>query len=92
MKNMWLGFIAAFFSAVSMVPTIYNTTIKKSTHSISYLYLVLTAIAQIIWIFYGVMNMDIPLIILGFYLLFILGIITYSKWYYEREEKIYTLR
>ena len=84
MKRAWIGFTATLISALSLLPTIYSSTIKKSTVSINYLYVLLGFIAQILWLTYGIINKDLPLMLLACYLLIIYIIIATSKFYFER--------
>lgn len=84
MKYKWIGYTATIISALSLLPMIHKTTIKKSTHSISYLFTFLSILAQILLIYYTTMNRDFPMLFLAVYLLIINVIITISKWYYEK--------
>lgn len=84
MKYKLIGYTAAIVSAISLLPMIHKTTIEKSTHSISYLFTILSILAQILMIYYTSINKDYPMLLLSVYLLIINIIITISKWYYEK--------
>ena len=84
MKGTWIGFVATTISALSLLPVVYNTAIKKTTHSINYIYIMLGFLAQVFWIVYAVINKDYPLILLASYLIIVYTIISTSKWYYEK--------
>lgn len=87
MRNTGIGFLATSLSAISLLPMVFNTAVKKNTYSINYFYVLIAFIAQIVWFTYGFVNKDTPLIILSLYLLFVFTIVGFSKWYYERTEQ-----
>jgi uncharacterized protein with PQ loop repeat len=85
MNYTWIGFIATFISAVSLLPTVYTTVVAKSTHSINYMYVALGFLAQITWAIYAIFNKDWPVLILAIYLMIVFVIIATSKFTYEKK-------
>jgi len=85
MKQTWVGFAATLLSASSLIPLVYATIIKKSTHSINYFYTGLGLLAQFFWVAYGLVNKDVPLIILACYLICVYLAITVAKFHYEKK-------
>jgi len=85
-----LGYLAAFFTTVSLVPQVYMTYKTKTTKDISFWMYVMFCMGVIAWFFYGLMIESYPIIvanlitaILSAYVLFIK-----SKNIYESKEKI----
>lgn len=87
MKYELIGALATFISAISLLPAIFNTTIKKTTHSINFLYLLFGFIGQIFWLIYGIANKSYSIISLAIYLSIVYTIMAFSKWYYEKYNK-----
>ena len=85
MRYQNIGFIATFTSAISLIPAVYSATIEKSTHGINYLYIFLAICSQLLWLTYGLLNKDLPLIILSSYLLVVFTVLCIFKFYYESK-------
>ena len=83
MKIVKVGYTATILSALSLLPTLHTTVIKKSTRSLNYYYLLLGFVAQILWIIYGYVNRDYPLLILATYLISIYTMLAIFKFKYE---------
>ena len=58
-----VGYMAGFFTAIPLIPQIYKSYKMKSTKDLSLLFLVISALGSLLWIIYGVMLKDMPLII-----------------------------
>lgn len=83
MKYVWFGYLATFLTALSLIPTVYTSTLKKSTNSISYAYILLGFLAQFCWLIYGIYNKNYPVLSLAIYLMVVYIIIFVAKWHYE---------
>jgi len=79
-----LGFLASFFTALKILPNLYNVVIKKNTRGFSYAYMGLGFIAQMCWLFFGIFNNNKPLIITSLYLITCYVILTIFKFYHEK--------
>lgn len=86
MKLTWVGTIATLLTGISLIPVVYKATIQKSTHSISYLYIVLGIMAQIFWFIHALANRDLHVLVLSIYLISIYSIIAIVKFYYEKNK------
>jgi uncharacterized protein with PQ loop repeat len=84
MKYEWIGFLATFLTALSLLPTVYTAIFKKSTNSISYGYILLGFLSQFFWLIYGIYNKNYPISTLAIYLMTVYIIIIIAKWHYER--------
>lgn len=81
-----IGFIAAFFTALKIIPNLYNVVIKKNTNGFSYAYMGLGFVAQICWLIFAIYNNNRPLTITSLYLLTCYTILTIFKYHYERNK------
>jgi uncharacterized protein with PQ loop repeat len=84
MKLVWIGFLAVALSSISLVPALLDATVKKSTHSINYLYIILAIAGRVLWLYYGIASKDVPLTLISIYMILVFVIIVVSKWHYER--------
>ena len=58
-----VGYMAGFLTSIPLIPQIYKSYKMKSTKELSLLFLVISALGSLVWIIYGVMLKDMPLII-----------------------------
>jgi len=63
MKLAFIGLLAAFFSIIGLMPQVYKAYKTNHTRDISLKWLILSAIANILWFTYGISNMLLPVII-----------------------------
>ena len=66
MKLEFIGLLAAMFSIIGLMPQVYKSYKTKHTRDISLKWLILSMIAQILWITYGISNMVLPIMITSF--------------------------
>ena len=69
MKVKYIGISAAIINALCFLPVLHKVIIQKSTHSISYYYIVLGFISQVLWFLYSYINNLLPLLLMSIYLL-----------------------
>jgi MtN3 and saliva related transmembrane protein len=65
MGNNWteiLGIAAGFCTAISLLPQLIKLIKKKKAEEISLFYLIILLTGLILWIIYGVVKKDIPII------------------------------
>jgi len=87
MNVKYIGISAALINASCFIPVLYKVIIEKSTHSISYYYVVLGFISQILWFLYSYVNKLLPLLLMSTYLIFFYSIIAFYKWHYEKTRQ-----
>jgi MtN3 and saliva related transmembrane protein len=59
----WIGILAGVFTAVSLVPQIVKIVKEKKAEDISFLYLAILLTGLALWIVYGILRDDLPVII-----------------------------
>ena len=61
--NTIVGFVAGILTAIAMLPQLIKTVKEKKAESISVLMLVVLMVGVSLWIVYGFLNKDWPIII-----------------------------
>ena len=61
-KTQWIGIIAGVFTASSMLPQLIKTIKEKKAEEISELMLVVLIAGVSLWIWYGILKKDLPII------------------------------
>lgn len=82
-KGVLIGFLATITSALALLPTIYNVTMRRTTHSIHYFYIIISFIAQIFWLIYGIIINSWPIIALVIYMMVAFTTMLIAKFYLE---------
>ena len=59
----WIGILAGVCTAVSLVPQIVKITREKKSEDISFVYLSVLLEGLVLWVIYGFVRRDIPLIV-----------------------------
>lgn len=81
-----LGLVASAFTTFSFAPQVWRTARTKDVSGISFMtYLILT-IGLFLWLVYGVMRMDIPLIVANSVMVILTGLVLIMKVVYEKPE------
>ena len=65
-----IGYIAGFFTSIPLFPQIYKSYKTKSTKDLSSLFILFEIIGSTLWITYGFLNSDVPLLISSILFLF----------------------
>lgn len=79
-----IGIAAGICTAVSLVPQIVKIQQEKKAEDISVAYLAVLLIGLILWIVYGVLRKDIPVIATNVLSVTINVIVIVMKWKYKR--------
>ena len=61
-QTQWIGIAAGVFTASSMLPQLIKTIKEKKAEEISVLMLIVLIVGVGLWIVYGVMKDDLPII------------------------------
>ncbi|MCB1307750.1 MAG: SemiSWEET family sugar transporter [Leptospiraceae bacterium] len=81
----WVGFGAALLTTIAFVPQLYRVYQLKSAHDVSYLTYMILCTGVFLWLVYGILLNDLPLILANAITLVIaLGILV-LKIKYERQ-------
>ena len=75
----FIGYAAAFMTTVAYLPQVIRAWRTHSTHDVSLLMFLLMSIGVFLWLLYGLMLQDIPLIAANFVTLLLAGSILYLK-------------
>ena len=59
----WSGILATIIGVAALLPLLVHSTVKCSTHSLSYNWLILAIASQIFWFVYGFSNQMSPIIL-----------------------------
>jgi len=59
-RDRWIGTVAVVLSISSLFPMLYHVVVNKSTHSLTYLWLVMVLITNCFWFSYGIRNNITP--------------------------------
>ena len=85
MKFEFLGYIATSLGIISFLPTLKTTVYEKNVSSYTYSSLILAFSSQFFWFIYGTINNDRPVLFLSTFLMIVYIYISYSKYYYEKN-------
>jgi MtN3 and saliva related transmembrane protein len=74
-----MGYIAAFCTTCSFIPQVLQTLKTKNTEGISLVMYTLFVFGVVLWLLYGVLVEDLPIIIANFVTLTLASIILFLK-------------
>ena len=75
----WMGLLAAFCSTAAFLPQVVKTWRTRSTKDISIVMFMVLVIGILLWLAYGIMIQDIPLIVANSVTLLFAGTILFFK-------------
>lgn len=75
----YIGYMAAFLTTVAYLPQVIRAWRTRSTHDVSLVMFVLLNVGIFLWLVYGVLIQDIPLIAANLVTLILAGSILYLK-------------
>ena len=78
-----IGLIAAAFTTFAYVPQAVKTIKTKDTKSLSLIMYVIMTVGIVLWLFYGILKNDLPIIIANTITLLFAGIILILKIKYK---------
>lgn len=81
-KNI-IGMLAVVIGFTALLTLLWRIVFKKSTHSISYIWLILVGVSSILWMCYGLMNQLIFTTVGASLQLIIIIVLFILKRYYE---------
>jgi MtN3 and saliva related transmembrane protein len=58
----WVGIAAGIFTSASLLPQLIKLLREKKAHDISIFFLVTLLIGLCLWVWYGIMKEDVPII------------------------------
>jgi len=79
-----LGIIAGFFTSWSLVPQVFKTHKTKSTDDFSSLYLVTLETGVFLWLIYGFIVKDYPIMIANVFGFIFISYIIFVKFRYKK--------
>lgn len=81
-----IGFVAGGLSAVLFVPQIQKIFRERSAREISALTWIIGIISSGLWLWYGIPNHHISMMVMNAVSIFITGVLLVCKWYFDRKE------
>ena len=78
-----IGFIAAFFTTISYIPQLIKVMRSKSTEDLSLTTFLLLFLGLCLWLVYGILLKNFPLIIANVITLFFISLILIHKIKYK---------
>jgi MtN3 and saliva related transmembrane protein len=61
--NTIIGLLAGFLTTISGIPQLYKTLMTKKAADLSYWMIILVFIGMLLWLVYGIMIKDMPVIL-----------------------------
>lgn len=87
-----IGFVATFLTIITGIPQLIKIIKSKKSNDVSLSMFVILAVAQILWVIYGIYRSDVQIIITnviaGFITLFIIYITIYYNNVYTNENNM----
>ncbi|MDQ6845133.1 MAG: SemiSWEET transporter [Bacteroidota bacterium] len=80
-----IGFIAGIFTGISLLPQLIKIIKEKKTENISALMLLILMVGLTLWIIYGFVKNDLPIIITNAFSLIINLIIIFFRFKYKNS-------
>ncbi|MDF3820542.1 SemiSWEET transporter [Leptospira sp. 96542] len=74
-----VGYIAAFLTTVSFLPQVLRVVLTKQTRDISRNMYILFASGVLLWLWYGILKSDVPMILANSITLVFVSVILYYK-------------
>ena len=87
MQPQYIGIAAGIFTALSLVPQLAKMIKEKKSQDISVFMLLVLLVGLILWIIYGCMKSDWPIVITNAFSLFINSAIIILNFKYAKKEK-----
>ena len=78
-----IGLVAGFLTTASGIPQLYKTFTTKKAEDLSYWMVILVFVGIFLWLIYGVMVKDLPVILANAISLIIYGFILVLKFKYK---------
>lgn len=82
-----VGLIAGIFTSISLLPQLIKLLKNKKAEDISLFYLIILFIGLGLWIWYGTLRQDVPIVVTNGFSLIINGIIIVLGIKYKRAHK-----
>lgn len=86
-----LGIISSISSAILHIPQVYHMINTKGTKDISYYFLLLSLLNELLWLVYGFLIINLPIIIADSFLIITTLIMIGSKIYFENQSTTVTM-
>ena len=80
-----VGIAAGIFTATSMLPQVIKTLKEKEAEDVSPVMLIVLITGISLWVFYGILRSDIPIIATNGFSLTVNLFMLYLRWKYKKE-------
>lgn len=78
-----VGIIAGVLTAVSMLPQVFKTLKTKKAESVSPMMLIVLICGVTVWVFYGILKSDLPIIITNGFSMLVNIFMLILRWKYR---------
>lgn len=82
-----IGLAAGICTSVSLLPQLIKITKHRKAEDISLFYLAILFVGLGLWIWYGVLRQDLPIVVTNSFALVINGMIIAVGWRYKRSRR-----
>jgi MtN3 and saliva related transmembrane protein len=80
-----VGIAAGIFTATSMLPQVIKTLKEKEAENVSPVMLIILITGITLWVFYGILRNDIPIIATNGFSLVVNLCMLYLRWKYRKD-------
>lgn len=87
MSSTWLGLIAGAVTSIAVVPQLVKAYRSKHVRDISIWQPVILVVGMLLWLAYGFMINDVPLIAANFFSIICNGALIVMKFVYQKGDK-----
>ncbi|MEI6757752.1 MAG: hypothetical protein FDX18_00305 [Chlorobium sp.] len=84
-ETLYLGYAAGIITTLAFLPQAIRILRTRQTRDISLLWAIAMNIGIVLWLFYGILKNDLPIIVANAVTLLLLLVILYSKLRYRQE-------
>ncbi|EPG75636.1 sugar efflux transporter for intercellular exchange [Leptospira fainei serovar Hurstbridge str. BUT 6] len=81
----WIGYLASILTTISFVPQVVKVVLERKTRDISRNMYIVLSVGVGLWLAYGIIREDLPIILANAFTLFLTTTILYFK-LKEKEE------
>jgi len=81
----WVGIVAGIFTALSLMPQLIKTFKTKKVEEISALMLITLMCGVGLWIYYGILRNDLPIIITNAFSFTLNVLLIILRWKYSKK-------
>ncbi len=90
MKSTWIGLVAGFLTSIAVIPQVVRTWRTKHARDISIWQPLILIIGMLLWLIYGLLLNDLPLIAANSFSISCYLVLLGMKIFFDRRAKSFT--